>query len=90
MAILEMHEWDLPQSVTATLAKEQNGHSVINTNFYQSNSQSLLMQPAMLTFSCHLDSIHKEVTLDDTNSVGMNFFKIIHIIKGVFNNMYAS
>ena len=71
MTVLEEHGWDLQSSVTATLEKEHNNHAIVNGVSQQSNHYSLFMEPVMLSFSCHLNSLHKEITLDDTNTVGM-------------------
>ena len=70
MTNLEQHGWDLQTAVSAFLATEHNVHPISNGAQFQIN-QNAFNQPVMQTYCCQLGSTSKEVTLDDTNTVGM-------------------
>jgi len=70
LAVLEEHNWDLQNAVSATLAREQSVHPISNGSQYQFNNHHAFSDPIMQTYCCQLGEISKEVTLDDSNTVG--------------------
>ena len=71
MSVLEEYSWNLQTAVTASLAGQHNGSSNIsNGGLYQSAISN--ESTVMLTFSCNLGEMTKDVTLDDSSTVGKN------------------
>ena len=70
MTVLEEHNWDLENAVSATLAREHSVHPISNgSSQYQFNNHAFA-EPVMQTYRCVLGELSEEVMLDDSSTVG--------------------
>ena len=70
MTVLEEHDWDLQTAVSATLAREHSVHPISNGSQFQFNHHHAFTEPVMQTYRCQLGELSKEITLDDSSTVG--------------------